>query len=410
MVQPPQNPGLLAALASSLNSPQQQTVSGGQPAQTYAPQGLGDTDLSLLSGFTPQSMVPSSSPSAQQPQTNAPIMVTAAKHPLNVPLSQLDNSQEVNTDHNIINQYGQGTQPPRSIHGTLGAILGHLGDAFLVGSGRQPEYLPRMQQQQVGNAMAGFENNPGAAASRVAATGAPGSSQLAASLNEQANEMKLRQQIQEQNNSYRQSLIQNRNDQATQRMLPYIGNLVQQAKTPEDYQRVYSQADAMAKRLDPDSDASVAFGLVSPEEWQPGMNQNAGMTANQSARIETTQRGQNMTQQNAQTGARARLGAANIMANAHLKGIQPSETGYLSDLINKQNQGQTLTPAEQMYFNHFTAPPHNAKTQTAPGVPIQNYGANNPVANAGKPVTPEQARTLPKGTHFLTSDGRWLVR
>jgi hypothetical protein len=338
-------------------------------------------------------------------------------------MSQLDNSQEVNKDHDIINGYTAQKSVPDGnyggipgalgVTGTLGKLLGTLGDAFLVGSGRQPVHREMAQQQQVGNALAGFENNPGAAASRVAATGAPGSAQQAIQLQEQQQRLDqenwYRKELTENRAAQTQSQIQARADQATQRMLPYVGTLAQSAKTPQDYARVYQQADSIAKRLDPNSDPGVAFGLVPPEQWQPGMNQGVGTTAGQQLRAQTAANGQQITRQDTLTNAGSRIKSAQIIAGSRT----PSQTQYLESLVAKQNAGQSLTPAEQTVYNKYTAMPQPKRTnlgQSTPSVPIAMAGANNPVANGGKPVTPEQARTLPKGTHFLTSDGRWLVR
>src|ERR1700761_322281 len=66
-----------------------------------------------------------------------------------------------------------GLLPQGLQHGTLRSILGHLGDAFLVGTGHQAIYQPRADRLAEGNAMAGYDQNPEAAIQRLAATGAP---------------------------------------------------------------------------------------------------------------------------------------------------------------------------------------------------------------------------------------------
>jgi len=406
-VQTPQSQGLLATLAQSLSGQQQQAA---------------DPTLAMLSG-TPAAPAPTQQ-AADPADTQGEITVTAPRRPPVTPVapaapfnpSVMSNAGEL---QGLQQLQSQQSPSPRSQHGVLGQILGHLGDAFLVGSNRAPQYQPRMDQQAISQAMVGAETDPMAAAARVAATGVPGAAEASRQVLQQANEMKLRQQIQEQNNQYKQSMVQSRADQATQRMLPYVGNMVGGAKTIDDYTQAYSRADAIAKRLDPNSDAGSAFGLVPPEQWQPGMMSGAGVTAGQQLRADTTKRGQDMTQQNTETAAGSRITAAQIYAHAHP--TQPNMPTELNEIGAKIDNG-TATPSEKAIFSHFASPPRSAgihlgsqPTGSSSGgqqssVPITMAGPNNPVANGGKPVTPDQARNLPSGTHFLTSDGRWLVR
>lgn len=257
-----------------------------------------------------------------------------------------------------------GLLPQGMQHGTLRNVLGALGDAFLVGSGRQAEYEPRMQRQQIGNAMAGLDpSDPKsvlAAATRIAATGAPGAEAQAGQIFEQAGNLQMRRQIAEQNNQYRQSQIQARNDQAVQRMVPYIGGMAQQAKTPEDYKRIHDQAESIAQRIGPEYHASD-FGLPETDQWQPGMTSTTGATTGQVMRENTStasiaerrdaaaqasadrNRGQNMTAASSKystdhrTSAQARLPTAGSIDN---------------QIIQKLNAGQPLLPGEQQYWQH----------------------------------------------------------
>ncbi len=54
------------------------------------------------------------------------------------------------------------------VKGTLRDVLGLVGDAFLVQGGRNPYYQPLRRQENISDAMAGFTENPQAAAERVA--------------------------------------------------------------------------------------------------------------------------------------------------------------------------------------------------------------------------------------------------
>lgn len=52
-------------------------------------------------------------------------------------------------------------------HGTLGHILGALGDAFLVQGGAKPAYSDRIHKARIADALSGFQTDPDAAIERV---------------------------------------------------------------------------------------------------------------------------------------------------------------------------------------------------------------------------------------------------
>lgn len=315
-----------------------------------------------------------------------------------------------------------GLLPQNLQHGTLRNVLGALGDAFLVGSGGQATYSPRMQRQEIGDAMAGYDQNPQAAIQRVADTGAPGAAEMASKLEQQRQMMEYTQQ-------YRQQMLGNKNENVVARMAPQVGGMFAGITDPNMYAQRYKQADAIAKRIDPSYDPSV-FGLPSPEEWQPSMTAHQGMTGNniQVSSDKAAQRGVSVSNNTATN--RSRIQAAGIAAGGHVTAAnissqRPSEAGTLDDLQDKQDSGQTLTPAEQQRWDrgtHITQgrggrPPLigvGGNTSAGPsninGISVQNYGANNPVANNGKPLTPAQAQSLKgHGVHFLGTNGKWYI-
>lgn len=69
----------------------------------------------------------------------------------------------------------QGKAPERKgmfgLKGTLRDIIGTVGDAFLINEGADPIYSKRRQQERESDALAGFTDNPLAAAERLAAAG-----------------------------------------------------------------------------------------------------------------------------------------------------------------------------------------------------------------------------------------------
>lgn len=244
-----------------------------------------------------------------------------------------------------------GLLPQGLQHGTLRNVLGALGDAFLVQAGHAPTYGPRMEQQKIGQAMAGYNpNDPDsvqAAIQRVAATGSPGAAEMADRMQKNASEIALRKQLMEQNNAYRQSMTDNRNDNALQRMTPLIGGMVAGATDKASYTSAYQRAEAIAQRIGPQYHASD-FGLVDPQDWTPGATATAGLTHNNLLVSGDKAAQRQVSMRNTNVNAASRVQAAGISAG------RPQDAAILQNLIAKQNSGQALTPAEQAAFNHFT--------------------------------------------------------
>jgi hypothetical protein len=268
---------------------------------------------------------------------------------------------------------GQGGNPgiygllPQNLqHGTLRNVLGAIGDAFLVGSNRQPQYAPAMARMQVGQAMAGMNpNDPDsmyAAASRVAATGVSGAAEMSDKIVQQAEQAAMRKQYMEYNQNYREQVIGNKADNTLRLQAPQVSGMVNSAKTAQDYATRYAQAEAIAQRIGPNYHASD-FGLVSPDQWQPGMTQ--GLTANQeqlssdkSAQRDVTKRGQDF-------GYQGRVTSATINAGGHVRAAQisagkPTSGTIEQGIISKMNSEQPLSAGEQYYVQH--SPTFNAKS------------------------------------------------
>jgi hypothetical protein len=276
-----------------------------------------------------------------------------------------------------------GLLPPGLQHGTLRNVLGALGDAFLVGSGRQPVYEPRMENQQIGQAMAGADpNDPNsmyAAAQRVAATGSPGSVQDADQMIKNTNDLAL-------HNWYRTNMINDRNNNIFARLGPMAQGAVSGSANKDDYAARYAVLDKRAKMIDPTADASSAFGIPLPEDWYktPGY----GMTSNQQAvdNARTAQRGQSQT--NAEIAAGSRVNAAGISAGggirrAQIEASKPTSATIDQGIIEKMNKGQALSPGEQYYVQH--SPTFNARgggRGLAPGL--------TPGGGAGPQHAPQQ--------------------
>jgi len=292
-----------------------------------------------------------------------------------------------------------GLLPQGMQHGTLRNIVGALGDAFLISSGHQPMYQQRLQREAIANAQVGMQNDPGAAASRVAATAAPGADTMANQMVEQQNQMKLRQQMMEQQNVYRQSVVDARRQSILSQMQPKAGGLVQGAKDSTDYAQRYALADAMAKRVDPNTNATEAFGLPLPEAWTPGSTDTVGATTGQVMHNETSnasiqERATAAANRNAVTMRGQNMGAYN--SRYRTDATTPAQ---LRALQNKQNNGQTLTPAEQAIWERGT---HVSAGRTGTSIPaglrVGGTGATNALPTISNPA---DAQKLHSGTHFI---------
>lgn len=378
----------------------------------------------------------STDPSAAAPVASAnPLASTSPSGPLNY-----DNSAAIKAVQGTLAanppQGGSdnpgifGLLPQNVQHGTLRNILGALGDAFLVQGGRQPAYQEHMQRQEIGNAMAGYDpNDPNsvqAAISRVAATGAPGADTMADQMQKNWNDLQAKKAQMEYMAQFHQQGIDSRNQGIFQRGAPIAMGIASQAKDAADYATKYGLLDQRAKSIDPSMDASAAFGIPTPDQWAPGLFNGYGMTSNnqQVASDKAAQR--TVSERDTDVRAGATIGAANIGADsridsAHISADKPTASGFVQYLTDKQNRGEQLTPAEQKVWDKETSIRGKGRSlpaglvvggsgNTSGGISVQNYGANNPVANGGQPLSAAQAASLPKGTHFLGHDGKWYVR
>lgn len=271
-------------------------------------------------------------------------------------------SGEPPTQGGMANPGLYGILPQSLQHGTLRNMLGALGDAFLVGSGRQAQYEPRMQRQEIGKAMAGYNPDDPASAQaaiqRIAATGAAGSPEIADQLQKNYNDVQLRKQLMQQNSMYKQQTIQARNDSLFNRMNPVAQADLAQATDAADYKARLSRWNTRLKAIDPSQDAVSAFGV--PEEFTPGgVSQTAGMTGNQITQTRDKAAQRQQAGRDTDVRAGATIKAAGISAgsrnyNTDATSDRPTGSNILQGLIDKQNKGGTLTPAEQATFDHMT--------------------------------------------------------
>jgi hypothetical protein len=246
-----------------------------------------------------------------------------------------------------------GLLPEKMQHGTLRNVLGAIGDAFLVQSGNAPTYRPRMERQEIGRALAGYNpDDPAsvhAAIQRLAATGAPDSLELINTMYGNTNAYQQNVNTAERDAAtaeHQQNTDHNNKVKLIPELAKRIEGLVANAETAEEYASVYARAEELAQRIGPEYSAAD-FGLVPPEQWTSEATEGFGMSADnvqesrdRAAARRTTERGQDLDY-------KGRIEAADRAPN-------PNETIMLQGLLQKQNSNIPLTPAEQQYWDAKT--------------------------------------------------------
>lgn len=313
-------------------------------------------------------------PAASAPPPVSGVDVTAASPRANAThLSAYDNNPEVQAIKGVEAQY----QPPDAMgipgalgmHGSMRNLLGTLGDAFLIQSGHQPLHQQQMQREQLADSMAGFQDNPAVAAGRVAATPVPGAPEMADKIYQNYQTQQLRQQQQEYTNQWRNAQQGDKVNQQMQRITPYVGAIANDPsiKTKDDYTKAYNRGVSMAQRIDPNA-TGADVGLVDPEDWAPGVGSTSGMTAGQVARNQTGQ---------ASIAERANASAARnatAIRGQNMTAGRPTSPGITQAMIDKQNSGQTLTPAEQQVWDAQTARGKPKTKLNIPGLTVATPG------------------------------------
>lgn len=278
-----------------------------------------------------------------------------------------------------------GLLPSNLQHGTLRNVLGALGDAFLVQAGHDPEYANNMSRQASGNAIAGMDmNDPQsvqAATQRLAATGSPDAMKQADQLQSQAENMQMRKAQMDYNNIQRQQMNQIRYSGQYQNIGQKASGQIATA-TGATYPALYAQLDRRVKQLDPNMDAASALDIPAPEDFQEGALAHYGQSGNNVQQSADRERGQDLGVQNTNTRAGAVVTAANIGANQRGNSsaaatAKPTDATIMQGLIDKQNRGEALSPAEQQWFTSKTPPPSrgrgNRPALIGGGAPVANH-------------------------------------
>lgn len=367
---------LLSAVTGMAQPQQAQTpsvdelsVTGARPQPRFNPQMQAPpADPGPLQG-APQAG-PMDPPDPGTPQTQQP------------PGINYNNTGAVNAVHSALQDEGPpqggstnpgvyGLLPQHLQHGTLRNILGALGDAFLVGHGDQAQYRPRMERQEVGNAMAGMDiNDPQsvqAAVQRVAATGAPGAAEMADKLQQQAEQAQLRRQYMEYNQQYRQQVMDDRHTrtdaqqaQVADRYRPQVGGMLSGVKDAATYATKYHSLEAIARQIGgADATPASLWSIPEPGNWTPELTASYGMTSNnqQQSADRASNRANNIDVAHIRAGATttaAGINAGGHIAAAGVSNQRPSEANFMNDYAARRKAGGTTSAEEDARFAHDT--------------------------------------------------------
>ncbi len=174
-----------------------------------------------------------------------------------------------------------GFLPQKMQNGRLRDVLGAIGDGILLGGGNKPIYQPRKDARLMGQALIGYDQNPMAAAERLAQTGAPESIDTARAIfgTAQTSEDKAAQR--ELMQTYYQTQLKSKNDAVFQRLGPSVTGVMGKVSDIDSYIAAYKRLDMMAKRIDPEADPTTAWGLPDPVDWTPEATEWVGTTGGQ---------------------------------------------------------------------------------------------------------------------------------
>lgn len=339
-----------------------------------------------------------------------PTFDTGAAQTGQPPRLDYNNSQSVKAVNNAVNSdiaTSPNTNPglygvlPKGLqHGTLRNVLGALGDALMVSGGKAPTYADQLARQTAGNALAGMDiSNPqsvAAAVQRLAATGVPGAADMADKIQQQAQQAALQKQIQEQNFQYRSGVLEDRknyHDQETatrnagryQQMFPAFTADMSSAQSDDDYRAKLSAWNQRIKMVDPDADATSAFGA--PLNYTPGFyTPYSGMSNTQIGQHEDKVRGQNMTQENSQGRDAAIAGSAQTHASAQRYSADRSATRPTQQIEDQQyiamkKAGIPTTAEQDQNFQSHNQISSRSRRPT-------------PSASAPRPITAEDVQAL----------------
>lgn len=287
------------------------------------------------------------------PVEGEPIIVTAPPSRINEDQQEMLPSYRNN---DILEEMGyvQGEAPQRKgmfgTKGTLRDVLGLLGDTFLMGSGSNPIYYPRRQQERLGDAMVGYGDSPEASQAAIARAMYE-NPQAGLELAKQYGVSENQRMTREQQAAAQQSLIEQRKNAAYDSFRKYSGQLLSGViDNPARFPAAYQVLQQQAQRAGVDLAEMGIYPDMTPDEIALAV---AGQTTiNQQQNLPLRERSVATGERNATTSeynARTNRQRANTYSSVARPRADTNQERYF-DLAEKQRRGGTLTADEKAWM------------------------------------------------------------
>lgn len=267
------------------------------------------------------------------------------------------------------------------MRGTLRDVLGVLGDAFLVQSGKNPMYAPTRQREKISDAMAGYTVDPVGAAERVSfydpALGREMLQDYQTGLLREAQQRSLAEG--------RASQIEARDIAAFDKARESIARLLANPNAYGPDGKLTPVAESIAGRLAAAANRSLEdFDVVSGMDRTAGsLLSSTGATVNQQNMMPLQERRTTVAERNA-ASSETRARAAMKNADKPRAGRAPrAETDREAAIRIGNKPENQRTPGERAFYEKYTRPPGNRGTRTLNSDPLGTRAA--PSSRFGPP-------------------------
>lgn len=335
----------LALLLKSILGGQSQAAPGAGPVPVTP--GTAAPAAAPLQAPVPQALAQDEADGGQPITVAAPSKVPSQTSPGSaddtMPVRGLGNASMV-ADAAEANKNSQAAGGHRGLFGTKGTlrdILGTLGDGFLVNSGNKAVYAPMREREKAGDALTGFQQNPEAAATRLAQGGQP---ELALKVMQEANATAIKQ-------AAAQQAAQVARQKQLALGLPAVASLMGSVKSQAEY-------DARKKLFGTLND-TYSLGIDIPDKYEDAramIDRTMGMKPGEQdrseqgkARIAETGRHNQATEGIGQQNAAANTKRANRppAGRAPQKRTMSDVQASVADAV----LAGKATPAQQKYYD-----------------------------------------------------------
>lgn len=294
---------------------------------------------------------------------NKPIVVNAPQSLDNV--AEIEEAANPSLARLIRPEQAANSAPQRKglfgMKGTLRDVVGTVGDALLIGAGRNAIYGPGREQERQADALVGLTSNPNAAIERFIYQG--GDPRIASQMQEAQAQNVQRQQ---------QALRQEQTAKAQK--LKVAQSLMAAAKTPEQKLAVREWV------IDPESDiTNIPDDLLAASAMNPYQQQQIDMQERRIAQ-QNDQFERRLAQQESQF-TRAEKGR--MARDNPPRAESDSDSKVRAGILRKVESGQTLTAGQQKIYDEII------KRPTSGGRRSRNRGSSDsssPSSGGGKYV------------------------